>query len=97
MSITSNTEEAQYSPRPEHNSCEDDFFGWIADHLGDRYVKLASASLMSIRTGVFIKRKYYYKVTELKYSTVATGIANMLVYNVLHNNLIVLETKVLQQ
>lgn len=32
---------------------------------------------MSIRLGIFIRRDLYYKITNLRYTTVATGIANM--------------------
>lgn len=71
------TQECQYTPRGGYVTCEEDFFGWIADHLGDGYMKLACTSLMSIRLGVFVRRELYPLITDVKYATVATGIANM--------------------
>ena len=32
---------------------------------------------MNIRLGIFIRRHLYYKTTNLRYTTVATGLANM--------------------
>ena len=34
-------QECSYSPRHGYNSCEDDFYGWIGNHLGDDFLKLA--------------------------------------------------------
>jgi len=36
-----------------------------------------ATSLMNIRLGIFIRRHLYYKTTNLRYTTVATGLANM--------------------
>eukprot|EP01125_Pyxidicula_operculata_P013585 TRINITY_DN4506_c0_g1_i2.p1 TRINITY_DN4506_c0_g1~~TRINITY_DN4506_c0_g1_i2.p1 ORF type:complete len:1139 (-),score=270.66 TRINITY_DN4506_c0_g1_i2:138-3554(-) len=71
-------QEANYTPRPGYQSCEDDLFGWIGSHLGNDYIKLAGTSLMNIRIVIFIRRKYYYAVSNVKYATVATGIAGII-------------------
>jgi hypothetical protein len=41
-------------------------------------MKLAGASLWAIRIVVFVKRDLYYKITRLKTSTVATGLAKVI-------------------
>eukprot|EP01125_Pyxidicula_operculata_P001203 TRINITY_DN11141_c0_g1_i1.p1 TRINITY_DN11141_c0_g1~~TRINITY_DN11141_c0_g1_i1.p1 ORF type:complete len:1159 (-),score=245.47 TRINITY_DN11141_c0_g1_i1:389-3640(-) len=71
-------QEASYNPRPGFASCEDDLFSWIGNYLGDDYLKLAGTSLMNIRVVIFLKRPHYYKVTNLRYATVATGIAGII-------------------
>jgi hypothetical protein len=41
-------------------------------------LKLAGASLWAIRIVVFVRRDLYYKITRLKTSTVATGLAKVI-------------------
>uniref|UniRef100_A0A6B2KXB8 Inositol polyphosphate-related phosphatase domain-containing protein n=1 Tax=Arcella intermedia TaxID=1963864 RepID=A0A6B2KXB8_9EUKA len=72
------TQECSYSPRIGYQTCEEDFSGWICSHLGEEYFKLASTSLMSIRLFVFIKKVHYYRISNLKVATVATGIGGVL-------------------
>jgi hypothetical protein len=71
-------QECEYTPRDGYVSCEDDCFAWIGQHLGDNYIKLAAASLWAIRIVVFVRRELYYKITRLKTSTVATGLAKVI-------------------
>eukprot|EP01127_Copromyxa_protea_P022884 TRINITY_DN8432_c0_g1_i1.p1 TRINITY_DN8432_c0_g1~~TRINITY_DN8432_c0_g1_i1.p1 ORF type:complete len:1031 (+),score=159.25 TRINITY_DN8432_c0_g1_i1:58-3150(+) len=71
-------QECTYTPRSGFATCEEDFFGWVLRHIGDNYVKLAGVSLMGIRTVVFIKRHHYYKVDNVRYATVPTGIAGII-------------------
>eukprot|EP01126_Amoeba_proteus_P005998 TRINITY_DN12072_c0_g1_i1.p1 TRINITY_DN12072_c0_g1~~TRINITY_DN12072_c0_g1_i1.p1 ORF type:complete len:439 (-),score=87.97 TRINITY_DN12072_c0_g1_i1:12-1328(-) len=72
------TQECNYTPRPGYSNCQSDFYQWVGDHLGGDYLKLATTHLMSIRIGVFIKRKHYYKISNLRCASVPTGIANMI-------------------
>jgi hypothetical protein len=71
-------QECEYTPREGYISCEDDCFAWIGQHLGENYMKLAGASLWAIRIVVFVRRDLYYKITRLKTSTVATGLAKVI-------------------
>jgi len=41
-------------------------------------VKLAGVSLLSIRLVCFVRRDHYFKITGVKTSTVATGLANVI-------------------
>jgi hypothetical protein len=71
-------QEAEYPPRPGSVSPEDDIFAWIGSHLGENYVKLAGTSLMQIRIVAWVRREHYYKISRVKTTTVATGLANVI-------------------
>lgn len=71
-------QEAEYPPRPGYVSPDDDIFAWIGSHLGENYVKLAGISLMQIRIVAWVRREHYYKITRVKTTTVATGLANVI-------------------
>ncbi|KJE90564.1 hypothetical protein CAOG_01864 [Capsaspora owczarzaki ATCC 30864] len=43
--IAVGVQECQYDPRPEYESCEDDWFGSVAKTLGDRYTSVANISI----------------------------------------------------
>ncbi len=72
------TQECEYLPRKGFASCEEDWYGAITAHLGKNYIKLSSASLLSIRMVVFIRREHFYKITYVENDTVATGIGGVI-------------------
>lgn len=72
------TQECQYTPRTGYATCQSDFYQWIGDHLGGDFVKLAGTNIMGIRIGLFVRRKFYYQINDIKCEVVATGIANVI-------------------
>lgn len=73
-----NTQECEYSPRKGFKDCEKDWFDVVTCHMGIEYVKLAGLSLIGIRLVVLVRREHFYKISQLKTDTMATGIGNII-------------------
>ena len=70
-------QECEYSLR-DGKSNEDDWFGQVVRHFGERYYRLAGISLLHIRMIVLIRRTHYSFVSNVKRASEATGIANVI-------------------
>eukprot|EP01103_Thecamoeba_quadrilineata_P011909 TRINITY_DN2956_c0_g1_i1.p1 TRINITY_DN2956_c0_g1~~TRINITY_DN2956_c0_g1_i1.p1 ORF type:complete len:952 (-),score=192.20 TRINITY_DN2956_c0_g1_i1:966-3821(-) len=71
-------QECEYVPRKGNATPEIDFFNTLQEELGPKYIKIAGVSLVAIRLIVFVRRDHCYKISQLKKSTEATGIAHVM-------------------
>lgn len=74
--IVVGVQECEYNARSGESS-ETDFSNCIQNTVGSKYIKISSLSLLGIRLYVLVKREHYYKISQIKKGTEATGLGNV--------------------
>eukprot|EP00003_Mantamonas_plastica_P024049 TRINITY_DN4435_c0_g1_i5.p1 TRINITY_DN4435_c0_g1~~TRINITY_DN4435_c0_g1_i5.p1 ORF type:complete len:739 (+),score=291.14 TRINITY_DN4435_c0_g1_i5:489-2705(+) len=70
-------QESDYPARSGYTTCESDWFGTVQNHLGDKFVTVASFSMWAIRLIVLLRKDKMNKVTNVQKASVGTGLANV--------------------